>query len=167
MKQLILCRSLPGGGKSTLAKQYKDMYYDSCFICSTDDYWVRPDETYDFNHKLLGKAHAWNQNLVENIIKSEKDSVYDTVVVIDNTNITFNEMKPYIESALKYYYDIMFIEPDTEWRHDVDECFKRNTHGVPFDTILNMSRKWEDHDTVLSKLKAFKICYLNSYLLQS
>jgi chloramphenicol 3-O-phosphotransferase len=57
MKKVVIVRGLPGSGKSVLAEKYQDTFHDSCFIYSTDDYWMRPDGLYDFNCDLLHKAH--------------------------------------------------------------------------------------------------------------
>lgn len=150
---MVILRSLPGGGKTTVAQQYKQKHKDSCYICSTDDYWLRPDGIYDFNFDLLGESHQWNQKRVKNIIRDNIRSQYDTVIVVDNTNITFNEMKPYITLGLKYNYQIEFKEPDVPWKYDVEECFKKNTHGVPYATILRMYKKFESQETVEKKLE--------------
>ena len=153
-KQLIFVRGLPGSGKSTIADKFKEQYSNSCSVCSTDEYWERPDGTYDFNYELLGKSHVWNQQRTTKTIVWEAGlTQWTSVVIVDNTNITFNEMKPYIRVGLQYGFEIIFIEPDTEWRYDVEECFKRNTHGVPYSTMLNMNWRWEDHETVTKKLK--------------
>lgn len=161
LKKMVILRSLPGGGKSTIANDIKMKHKDSCFICSTDDYWLRPDGIYDFNWEYLGRSHLWNQRRVELIIrKGREDQIrgwnFDLVVVVDNTNITFEEMKPYIKIARKHGLEIEFKEPDTEWRYDVEECFKRNTHGVPYATILKMSQRWESNEVVMEKLKELK-----------
>lgn len=156
MKKLILVRGLPGSGKSTIGQEYKKKHSDSCFICATDEYWFRPDGIYDFNIELIGESHRWNQHRVEEILDEEVDSEWDTIVVVDNTNITFQEMKPYIKMALVVGFEIEFMEPSTSWRYDVEECFKRNGHGVPYATILRMSQCWEDHATVLKKLEELK-----------
>ena len=156
IKKLIFTRGLPGSGKSTIAEHFLNKHHDSCSVCATDNYWLRPDGIYDFNWELLGKAHAWNQGLVRMIMKEEADGPYDSIIIVDNTNINFSEMKPYIKMALEYEYDVEFMEPATEWRYDVEECFKRNTHGVPYATILKMSQKWEDRATVMAKLEQLK-----------
>ena len=156
LKKLIFTRGLPGSGKSYHAYELKAKHHDSCFICSTDEYWVRPDGVYDFNWELLGKSHAWNQQRVADTMFDEGNRPWDCIVVVDNTNITFNEMKPYIKAAYDLGFDVEFVEPDTQWRYDVEECFKRNTHGVPYATILKMSQRWEDHETVTRKLKEFQ-----------
>jgi tRNA uridine 5-carbamoylmethylation protein Kti12 len=158
IKRMILIRGLPGSTKSSIAQEYKKKHKDSCFICATDDYWMRPDNLYDFNYELLGRSHLWNQRRVLNIIHKEIDNKFDTIIVVDNTNITFNEMKPYIEICLRYKskMQIFFEEPRVEWKYDVEECFRRNTHGVPYATILRMYNQWEDHNTVIQKLTTLK-----------
>jgi hypothetical protein len=41
-------------------------------------------------------------------------------VVIDNTNVTFWEIKPYVQIADKYDYIIIICEPRTPWKFDLD-----------------------------------------------
>jgi predicted kinase len=156
LKKVVFTRGLPGSGKSTYAYELKEKHHDSCFIYSTDDYWLRPDGEYDFNFELLGKSHAWNQRRADETMEDLMDGAYDTIIVIDNTNTTFKEMLPYIKSALQCGYDIEFVEPDTEWRYDVEECFKRNSHGVPYATILKMHQRWETNAEVTRKLGKLK-----------
>jgi predicted kinase len=155
MKKVVIVRGLPGSGKSTIAQKYKDTFYDSCFICSTDDYWMRPDGLYDFNYALLNKSHQWNQQRVEHILREEQNTLFDAVIIIDNTNTTFNEMRPYVKLAVKYGYEIEVQEPTTWWKRDVEECFERNTHGVPYSTVRKMDERWEDHDVVMEKIDKF------------
>jgi tRNA uridine 5-carbamoylmethylation protein Kti12 len=57
-KTLYIMRGVPGSGKSTLAKQLAEG--DESKIFSTDDYWMK-DGTYQFDPKMLGNAHEWNQ----------------------------------------------------------------------------------------------------------
>lgn len=154
IKKLILVRSLPGSGKSTLTKQIKNEFMGVCDIFSTDDYWVRPDGIYDFNFELLSESHRWNQERVRARLSDNLNVSH--CIIVDNTNITFNEMKPYIKMALEAGCDIEFVEPDTPWKYDVEECFKRNTHGVPYATILKMNQRWENHETVVGKLEELK-----------
>jgi Mn-dependent DtxR family transcriptional regulator len=105
---------------------------------------------------LLGQSHAWNQERVNTALAQEIGLRWDTVIIVDNTNMNFLEMKPYILMALKYEYEIEFKEADTWWKYDVEECFERNTHGVPYATIKKMGERWEDHMTVIRKLKKLK-----------
>lgn len=56
-KVIFMLRGLPGSGKSTVAKQIKQVYGDLAFICSADDfrmtdsgeYFWKPEE-YDMSH---------------------------------------------------------------------------------------------------------------------
>lgn len=155
IKKLIFIRGLPSSGKSTLSLSLEDKHVN-CFVYSTDDYWMRPDGVYDFNFELLSESHKWNQSRAFQTLNDY--APYNAIVVIDNTNITFNEMKPYIKMGLECGYDIEFIEPNTPWRYNVEECFERSklTHKVPYATILKMSQRWEDHETVVAKLEELK-----------
>jgi 2',3'-cyclic-nucleotide 3'-phosphodiesterase len=139
-------RGLPGSGKSTLAGQIYDRY--DTIINSTDDYWLRPDNFYDFNYKRLGEAHAWNLDQFKSNIEAYKNEA--VAVLVDNTNITFKDCKPYIDFALSNNYRVYLVEPDTEWAWDVDECFKRNTHRVPLESIKRMKDKWEPSSLIKS-----------------
>jgi len=156
LKKTVLIRGIAGAGKSFIAQHYKEKYQDSCFIYSTDDYWLRPDGIYDFNFELLGYSHMWNQWRADETMEAEMDSEYDTIIVIDNTNTTFKEMKPYLKSALQCGYEIEFVLPQTDWRWDVEECFKRNNHGVPYSTILKMYQRFESNEVCYEKLEALK-----------
>ena len=152
IKKMVFTRGLPGSGKSTYAYELKDKHHDSCFICSTDQYWERPDGIYDFNFELLGQSHRWNQQRVQELVDTEIDSEYDTIIVVDNTNTTFQEMKPYIKMALAAGFELEFVIPQTDWKWDAEECFKRTVHGVPYATILKMLARFEDNEVVLKKV---------------
>jgi len=153
INKVVFTRGLPGSGKSTYARELQEKYHDSCFVYSTDDYWLRPDGEYDFNIELLGQSHVWNQRRACETMEDEMDYGWDTIIVIDNTNTMFKEMKPYIYSALEFGYDIEFVVPDTSWAWDVEECFMRNNHGVPYSTILKMYQRFESNEVCYAKLK--------------
>lgn len=57
-KTLYIMRGVPGSGKSTLANQLAEG--DESRILSTDQFFMK-DGTYQFDGKMLGKAHEWNQ----------------------------------------------------------------------------------------------------------
>jgi predicted kinase len=88
-------------------------------------------------------------------LRDEQYALWDAVIIIDNTNITFNEMRPYIKLAVQYDYEVEVQEPTTWWKSNVDECSRRNTHNVPYGTIQKMLARWEDHDVVMGKIKKF------------
>lgn len=138
-KVLCLMRGIPGSGKSFFAKAMKDNYLIegyTCAIYSTDDFWLTCDGGYAFDPALLGEAHQWNKARVRRDTKSD-------IVVVDNTNIRLKEILPYLEIAAEHDRDVMIMESPTTWAWDVDECFKRNTHGVPRETIQRMKDRYQ------------------------
>jgi predicted kinase len=55
----------------------------------------------------------------------------------------FWEMKPYILLAEKYGYEIEWVEAQSEWAWNPEECHKRNKHGVPLEVIQTMLNKYQ------------------------
>lgn len=135
-KVLCLMRGIPGSGKSFFAKQLCETPKgDTSAIYSTDDFW-QTSSGYLFNPHRLGEAHAWNKDRVRKDTKSD-------IIIVDNTNIRLKEILPYLEIAAEHDRDVMIMESPTEWAWDVDECFKRNTHGVPRETIQRMKDRYQ------------------------
>lgn len=54
-KKLILCRALPGAGKTTLANKLKD---ENTVLCSADDFFEF-DTGYHIDFNLLSIAHKY------------------------------------------------------------------------------------------------------------
>lgn len=145
MNKCYIMRGLQGSGKSTLAKAIADSNPNS-FIFSTDNYFIRPDGFYDFNFRRLHEAHAWNfQNFCEAV------DLQLPYVIVDNVNAGLWEFEKYVEYAHKNGYEIYIMEPKTPWANDPNECFKRNTHGVPLDSLI---KKWEKFEATASVVKA-------------
>ncbi len=140
MKKVIVLCGVPGSGKSFLGKElaqkHREQVSDYIGICSADYYWERPDGVYDWNFKYIDKAHAWCQQKFKWYLSEGYD-----LVIVDNTNLSSKERRPYIELAKASGYDIELRESETEWRYNAEECFKRNTNGVLLETIKNMLAK--------------------------
>jgi len=159
-KRLIIARGLPGSGKSTAVAEFRNKTAErlgvshlwSSRVCSTDSYWLRPDGHYDFNMRRIGEAHAWNKERAERYMAEEILTSSDTVI-IDNTNITWKEIKPYVLLAKKYGYEVEVLEPDTSWRYDPIACVGKTAHGVPLETIKNMHSKWEPTSSIKGKIE--------------
>ena len=150
-KKLVILRGCPGSGKSSLAKDLQREYGDRCVVQSTDNYFMKfVDErpTYCFDPNLLHRYHT--KNLQHSTINMASEACQ--VVVIDNTNTTFKEMKPYVLVALILGLDIEIKEPNTPWKFDAEELFKKNTHGVPLESIQKMLKRWEKTEDCYKKI---------------
>ena len=146
---MIIVRGIPGSGKSFKSKQLAPISN----IFSTDSYWLNEKNEYVFDRAKLHTAHKWNIARVETALQEHK-----TPIVIDNTNITKKEYKPYILLAYKYNYAITYALPDSPWfldilprlrdqtftDADVHIFFEKNSHDVPFEVIKNMMKNWEE-----------------------
>ena len=148
-------RGLPGSGKSTMAKGIAARHIthsggQSVAICSTDSYFMEDGE-YVFRPEKLGVNHNANQSRVHDLMNNEIE-----VIVVDNTNTTNKEMKPYKDAAKKYGYHVTeaFIGKEflcvstgtdhNKFRDYLALCHERGTHGVPMDVIEKMARRFQE-----------------------
>lgn len=151
--ELIIVRGLPGSGKSVLAKRFTEL--DKKFVSiSTDDFFT-VNGVYCWDYNLLSIAHKWNLWRCKQLMKQRAS------IIVDNTNTTWKEIKPYVELAVSnefkndYFYTIFINEPATTWQYNVEECFKIGTHKVPKETIQKMRDRWQE-----SKYIEDQICRL-------
>ncbi|XP_019507890.1 PREDICTED: NEDD4-binding protein 2-like 1 isoform X1 [Hipposideros armiger] len=154
-KRLYLLRGLPGSGKTTLARQLQHDF-PRARIFSTDDFFFREDGAYEFNPDFLEEAHEWNQKRAR---KAMRNGI--SPIIIDNTNLHAWEMKPYAVMALENNYEVIFREPETRWKFNVQELARRNIHGVPREKIHRMKERYEHDVTFHSVLHAEKPSRMN------
>ena len=139
-KILYILRGCPGSGKSTLARELKG---EEGQVFSTDEYFVRLDGEYVFDPKKVAVYHKRNHEKAREAISEGVSPV-----VIDNTNTTAWEMRPYVETGFRHGYRVQFVEPDTPWRYDPEQLTLRNSHGVPLESIKRMLKRFQKHPTV-------------------
>jgi predicted kinase len=117
--KLILIRGLPGSGKSTVAKNFKD-----CKHLEADMFW---GDNYDFDKARIREAHEWcNQKTLYYLNYMD--------VVVSNTFTTKNELRPYFEIAKSFG-----ILPTVLTCHN---SFG-NVHNVPEDILELMKGRFE------------------------
>jgi predicted kinase len=132
MKTLYIVRGLPGSGKSTLAKKVAEIVY------SADDFFTNKKGEYNFNVKLLGKAHEWCWGKV-------RDAMYLGVeaVAVANTFTQAWEAERYYQIAEEYGYSVFVIECQNDFG---------NVHNVPQESIDAMKERWEKSLTSVANL---------------
>ncbi len=106
-----------------------------------DDKWV-----YIFQADKLHHFHKENQKDVYYAMGLNRP-----LIIVDNTNLTFEECKPYVIGAYLYGYEVEFKEPETSWCNNADELAKRNAHGVPIDAIKRMLSRKQSASTLQAK----------------
>ncbi len=87
-KLVIINRTIPGGGKTSLTKQIEELAKSlgrSISVHSTDEYFIQIDEEgirrYVFDKKKLNEYHQNNQEAFKQALENRID-----IVVCDNTN---------------------------------------------------------------------------------
>lgn len=145
-----MIRGIPGQGKSFLAKKIISDFTRnfaenksfgnvvSSIHLEADMFFIDRDGNYKYNSKNIKQAHQWCRNSFENAIKVETD-----LIVVSNTFTQKWEFLEYIKVAKAAGYEIEVMIPDTPWANDPQQCFERNTHGVPLETIKRMMAKME------------------------
>ena len=123
MKTLYIVRGLPGSGKSSLAKKVSESVY------SADDFFTNKKGEYNFNAKLLGKAHEWCWGKV-------RDAMFigANAVAVANTFTQAWEAEKYYQLAEEYGYSVFVIECQNDFG---------NVHDVPQESIDAMKERWE------------------------
>lgn len=104
-KTLYLMCGIPASGKSTIAEMI--MYYlGEIHVAyhSTDDLWYDYNGNYNFDASRLGEMHRLNQMKVKESMKLGKENI-----IVDNTNTTQKEAKPYIEMAKEHNYTVRVV----------------------------------------------------------
>ena len=137
-------RGLPGSGKSTLAKKLTKNVY------SADDYFIK-DGKYLYDYSKIAIAHEWNKDRIRASLEKGVSSL-----AVDNTNTSAWEMRDYVKMGIKYDYDIVLVEPDTDYKWDLDMLKEKSKHNIDR-AKLELMRDCYSHDPSLEDiLKAEK-----------
>lgn len=147
-QKLILIRGLPGSSKTTLAMK---MHKETGIIpISTDDFFNKNGE-YKWNYKFLKAAHQWCFGMTAFELFCGRS------VVVHNTFIEKWSMEMYIDFAHSIGVEWEILEPNTKWKFNVEECAKRNTHGVSESAVQKMMDRWEKTKDILEQFEKYKV----------
>lgn len=128
---IVILSGVPGSGKSHYAVEHirrKHRYY----YCSADDYFMTRDGVYQFDATKLPEAHGQClRTYVEEVVRGP-DAV--GVVIVDNTNITVEELAPYVALASAYRVPVKLVTILC----DPIKAHSRNGHGVPLHAVQRM-----------------------------
>lgn len=143
-KQVIIMSGVSGSGKSTYARKLASNQ-SSHLIVSADDYFtdagkMRDGGGYHFDPKKLSDAHA---DCFRRFLQGLQRWHYGIdLIIVDNTNLTVEEISPYILGAQAFFQQPKII---TIWVENTADNGKmlahRNSHGVPEYAIRNQMRK--------------------------
>lgn len=121
-KTLIMCRGLPGSGKTTLAKSIAGRY-EAVYISA--DLMLESSAGYSWSFPLSHHAHLICRSLLISAMTQDRP-----IIVLDNMHLRPFRAKPYVDIAKHYGYQIKVVEPDTSWKTDVDKLLLHGTHRV-------------------------------------
>ncbi|VDK23625.1 unnamed protein product, partial [Taenia asiatica] len=159
---LILLRGLPGSGKSKLANRLKSRHSAMTKVIRLDDHlskW-RSGTSLSPDSPMLADAHAACKQAAWSAMHSGVP-----FVIIDNENLKYTDMLPYVSEALNTNYEVHFIEPDTSWRYSVRALARRNRRGLTEKQLQHLLERFEQFWTardVVAELRRRKNASIKS-----
>lgn len=142
-KTLYLMQGIPGSGKSTVAKMIAAQ--TDGVIYSTDDLWYDEDGTYNFDADRLAEMHRLNQRAVAEAMVEGRESI-----IVDNTNIDSDAVRPYVMLAEIHGYDTqvvrVMVHPSVARERNAQRPADRQ---VPNDVIERMAKRMTDLSSYL------------------
>lgn len=138
--RVVIMQGFPGSGKSYWARNHVSLdglHSGETTIVSADHFFENPETgEYRFDPTKLGQAHA--ECMRNFLVALDTEGV--EVIVVDNTNITVDQMSPYylVARSFNAKVDVVRVICDPE------VAAARNSHGVPRETVLRMARSMQD-----------------------
>lgn len=141
--QVKIISGVSGAGKSSWIKA--QAWYDNASVHSADDFFMQ-DGVYRFDASKLGEAHG---SCLRSFIhgcragwRYQEAGMMDRVPelpieVVDNTNLSSEEIAPYYSVAQAYGYEVTLVT----LRVPSELAVSRNQHGVDLHTIKNMEKR--------------------------
>ena len=108
-------------------------------IFSANDFFTDVRGAYNFDKEKLSEAH---QDCMYRFISAIHNTVPgDEVFVIDNTNVSVEQVAPYMAVARAHGADVELV-----WMNEqrLDVCHERNIHAVPRETIRGQLRAQQE-----------------------
>ncbi|XP_006006438.1 2',3'-cyclic-nucleotide 3'-phosphodiesterase isoform X1 [Latimeria chalumnae] len=133
-KIFFIIRGLPGSGKSYLAKSIKDKYESTSQLLSADHYGIIPKvkepvlKQYEkFDHRIEGYCKEGTN-----------------VIVIDDTNHDKERLDYLFDTADKYQYSVLIVEPKTEWKMDCKTLVEKSHWDPSVEVVEKMKLSFEE-----------------------
>lgn len=159
MPKLLILSGVSGSGKSTVAANVaRALHADNkdCHILSADNYFIRPDGVYSWYARELHNAHQWCYDKFRFLVEDYTNNKWLIgTVVLDNTNLRFDEFKNYVELALKNNWEVEIVR--IECGLTPEELAGRNRHNVPLETIKRQLARLETNEELQTKLVSLKV----------
>lgn len=145
MGRLHIMIGVSGSGKSTKVNQLitcADWLQNPdhrSLVASADHFFTAKGE-YEFNPSELKWAHQRCQGMAAFGMKAGYSDV-----IVDNTNVVQEHIKPYLEMANHFNYDVVYHRVHGELSDKQIEKFaKRNRHGVPKEVIERQYKNFKE-----------------------
>jgi predicted kinase len=146
-KTIFFMRGISGSGKTTFAK--KELSFAK--YCSADEYFYIINGTkqiYNFEADKLSEAHKY---CFEKAVSYMENSHLH--IVVDNTNLHLNFLKPYFAMAKKHKYMARIIQ----LHNNIESSFTRNVHDVSMEVLKKQYKNFIDEMGALKEMPNVKV----------
>lgn len=123
-KQMIIMQGVPGSGKTQIARLIASGI--NARVVSNNDFMVDENGEYEFDASRLEEVADRCYEAAEKFVEEGWS------VVVDNTNVNFQEAGSFIELGMNNGYRIQIVRTDRSFQ----ECVSENIHNVPDHTIM-------------------------------
>ena len=133
LRKLILIRGPSGIGKSYYANYHCEKKIgegQKAIVAEADQFFLDKFSQYDFQPALLPQAHLWCQEKVRQAMLDKTD-----IIFVANTFSQLWELKPYVELALNYRYQIWIENMFDNLTLNPEQLAQRSIHKVPAKVI--------------------------------
>jgi predicted kinase len=136
--QVVICRGIPGSGKSTWIKN--NFSKEEVTIFSADNFHMK-DGIYQYDPRNAADAHDYClKTFMNHLIEWERKDLPirkrwgNDVLVVDNTNTKAWELSPYVRLAEIHLIPFKIVRLHVPF----EVAVRRNIHNIPTATIWKM-----------------------------
>lgn len=143
---------LPGSGKSTLVRDTREALIGHGYkvqIISHDHHFMEDGE-YKFTSAKYAEAIPECMTEFDIAVENEVDCI-----IIDNPNMSWENCRYYVKEGLVAKYNVQFKETRTPWRWDIEECEKRNVHGVDAECLMEKKKNYLPRSEIMKRATGF------------
>lgn len=124
---LIVMQGPSGSGKSTRARELRREH--RAVIVSADDWRYTSKGVYVYMPSENAAIHAKCREAAVNYLSQHRN------VILDNTNLTVEHVRPYVQAAVRYGHEVLFVRCHGTFA---------NLHGVTPDVVARQLAAMEE-----------------------
>ncbi len=128
-------RAISGAGKSTFINNFINHHQNKIIKVVSADYYFTSNGQYNFDATKLNAAHSQCMNNYKTYLEDDTTEI----VIVDNTNLRYKEMKYYIDLANEYKFTWKIIQINTPIEVIIER--QKTCKNIPIEKIYQMKSR--------------------------